>query len=296
MRTTRPGKVPSCRRAFTLVEMLITLAIMLLLAGLIVAFAPRFQNSERASRGADLVMRWLLVAKQQARRDGIARGVHLVVGSDGFARSMEYIEQPSDYILGAVTATTASTADISTDLTGGFATPALWAVQPGDFLEINGAPPECLIATGGILPATPAPGQTRLTVTYGNLPPVTSAARYRIIRAPRPTQGLSPLDLPQNVAIDLNPQTGPGNFVGTLPSTLAANSNILFLPSGAVRHTGFGMNKIMLWVHDTTDPTPNGQHTLITVYTSTGLIAAHPIDTSSGDAYSFTRDGRSSGI
>jgi hypothetical protein len=57
----------------------------------------------------------------------------------------------------------------------------------------------------------------------------------------------------------------------------------------------------ILWVRDTSlDKPTDGEPVLITVYSRTGLIAAHPInlDTSIGDGtfYAFTRDGRSSGL
>ena len=58
-------------------------------------------------------------------------------------------------------------------------------------------------------------------------------------------------------------------------------------------------NRIALWLRDVTlDPEQPGEQLLMTVHARSGLIAAHPVDTSNNyaDPYRFTRDGRSSGL
>jgi prepilin-type N-terminal cleavage/methylation domain-containing protein len=277
------------RAGFTLVEMLVALGIVLLIASLIVAFGPGFQKTEKAARGADLLQRWLLVAKQRARKDGIPRGLHLFIDTTTtppVVRTLQYIEQPVPYTRGQVTTTPPSTASINVDITDGIpiANSALWPVQPGDFLQVGNpvALPVCRIAT--ITPVVGPPASTTITTAFANIPAVTGAP-YMIYRAARPTQGEPPLDLPQGVIID--PSV-------SLPA-FATGLDILFLPSGGVRHTGFASNKLILWVRDIDDTTPGVQHTLVTIYTNTGLIAAHPFGTVA-DPYLYTRDGRSSGL
>jgi prepilin-type N-terminal cleavage/methylation domain-containing protein len=293
------------RSAFTLVEMLIALAIVLMIASLIVAFGPGFQKTEKAARGADLLQRWLLVAKQRARRSasnsngpnsGFACGVHLVVDpATGFVNTLEYVEQPDNYRQGQVIATSPTptipmTARLNVDVSAGVASSSLLPVQPGDYLDLlTPTEPQRLII--GVAPGMPLPGQTTLTLlanTTSYITPVTTTpVPYSIVRAPRPTQGEEPLKLPQDIIIDLT---------ASLPGVTVPD--IMFLPSGGVRNTGFAGNKIILWVRDINQPASASApgHTLIVIYTSTGLIAAHPVDFTSADRYSFTRDGRSSGL
>jgi prepilin-type N-terminal cleavage/methylation domain-containing protein len=297
------------RSAFTLVEMLVAVAIILALSALIVAFTPSFLNSQKTSRGADLLQRWLMVAKQRARRDGFPRGVRLVADSNAptLVRSLQYIEQPDYYTKGSVTGT-GTAATVTADVSEGFLVPpqpALWSVQSGDFLDVSAQlmdtpPHQYKIAVVG----TPAAGITPLTLANPLSGPVTSLPTL-IIRAPRPTQGEAVLDLPQGVVVDLG-------TLKSVPLDLASNPDIVFLPGGGknsgsgqsqsatsvgVRRAGLISDKIILWVRDSTaDATNPGEQILITIYTRTGFIATHPVDTTTGgDPYSFTKDGRTSG-
>jgi type II secretory pathway pseudopilin PulG len=297
------------RGAFTLVEMLVAIGITLVLASLIVAFTPSFLNAERTARGADLLQRWLLVAKQRARRDGIPRGVRLVVDPNSpsgtpVVRALQYIEQPDNYIKGTVTAASGTmTATISADVSEGFGPtqPTLWSVQPGDYLDVNDPTHNYLITA--VVPPAMAGAPSTLTVLSSFTASVTGI-QTKVIRAPRPSQGEGLLELPQDVVIDVT---------NSRPTDFATNSDILFLPGGksssnglttstavGVRRPGLTSNKIILWVRDASPATAaqetTGQQTLITIYTRTGFIAAHPVDTTSGgDPYSYTKDGRSSG-
>jgi hypothetical protein len=163
-------------------------------------------------------------------------------------------------------------------------------------------------------PGTPQPRQ------YPTQPPPPTEA-YRILRAARPLPGEPLLTLPKDVGIDIS--RGPNNpsnnnlpdwYRFYPPSGNTGGSgpfDILFDPSGRVigYESTLG-SRICMWVRDiSTDfgPTqmPDGDNTLITIYTRTGQVSAHPIDPS-GLTYSatqpnpwnpfrFTQDGRSSG-
>jgi prepilin-type N-terminal cleavage/methylation domain-containing protein len=65
---------------FTLVELLVVIALIAILASLTVAFLPNAVNSERESRAATLLQGWLNVAKQRAVRDQAPRGLRLWIG------------------------------------------------------------------------------------------------------------------------------------------------------------------------------------------------------------------------
>src|SRR5437588_10342280 len=68
------------RRGFTLVEMLVVLALMLVLAALAVAFVPRMNERAKTPRGASQLQMWLLIARQWAKRDNIPTGIRLQAG------------------------------------------------------------------------------------------------------------------------------------------------------------------------------------------------------------------------
>ena len=70
--------MPVRRFAFTLVEMLVALVIIIALAAMTAAILPRAMDQQKSSRAADQVMRWLLIAKQWAQVDQRPRGVALL--------------------------------------------------------------------------------------------------------------------------------------------------------------------------------------------------------------------------
>ncbi len=284
------------RSAFTLVEMLVVIGIILVLATLTVLFMPRIMERQRATEGARLVHGWLLTARERAKRDQIPRGVRLLYDS-GFARSLVYIEQPDDFTGGTLIANGTTTVTFTgVDFTGGFVAPALWLVQPGDFLEV---PSPAFSQSQVFQIVNPITGSSLTTIRPV---PLQTTQNYRIGRFPRLSIGEAVLQLPQNVAIDLtDPTTGLFNpILGRSRITPEANGylNILFAPSGEVLGKGASTGKIILWVRDISQDNLEGDQTLIAVYTRTGMIAAQPADPSNNYAtpYTFTQDGRSSGF
>lgn len=87
------------RSAFTLVEMLVALGIIVILATLAVLFLPTANEQTKAARGGELVQQWLLIAKQWALRDQAPRGVRLYVDTNNRVRDIVYIEQPDDFVV-----------------------------------------------------------------------------------------------------------------------------------------------------------------------------------------------------
>jgi len=168
------------------------------------------------------------------------------------------------------------------------------------------------------------------------LPPTPFTTQsHQFNRKARPVVGEPVLQLPKDIAIDISNNADPTTNPPTPPTwyrMFPAASNphgtgpfdILFAPSGQViGYEGNLGSRICLWVRDVslnttgpnvnndpnwTDPTvlPPGENTLITVYTRTGHVTAHPIDPSglvpnsqsnpySWDPFRFTQDGLSSG-
>lgn len=298
------------RRAFTLVELLVVLGIILLMAALGVAFVPRASERQKTSRGADQLQGWLLIAKQWAKKDRIPTGIRLLPGqtypskaaaNSAFITDLQYIQQPADFYQQgtSIAAETRVIGGNSFPVVRGYYTAnntgfdffgglgaggsSLWPVQVGDYLEIkNGGPVFRII---GVIADPLANPQTP---NLGNILVISRAAdsavgglglstmEYRIFRAPRPLQGESPLQLPSEVAIDATTNLAFGNPLPTNPSS--GHTDILFAPNGSVIGAGTTTDKIVLWIRDVTlDANLPGDQTLVTVYTRTGFIAAHPV-------------------
>ncbi len=278
-------QTPGRRPGFTLIEMLVVIFIIVLVSALVVGLMPRVQDRQKVPQGAGRVQSTLQVAKALALRDRSPRGVRLLVDpADRHVRDLQYIELPADLHEGTLIRPGGNGVRITGfDLSGGLSDPSLWPVQPGDYLQISGG---TIHRIAGVIP----PG--RIT-TAENIPPGFFPTFYTIMRSPRPLAGEEILHLPKDVAIDL----GRSIILPEQLPTGNSNYDILFAPWGAVLRQGTSTGKIILWVRDVTkDADAPGDQTLITVYTRTGVIAAHPVDLTSGNPYSFTQDPRSSGL
>ena len=98
MRLTRPDPA---RGAFTLVELLVVLGIMLVLMSLAVVMATSgILDNHRLSAGSDRVSGWLLQARAKAFRDRLPRGIRFVPdqSGSGFVREAQFIEVPEPYV------------------------------------------------------------------------------------------------------------------------------------------------------------------------------------------------------
>jgi prepilin-type N-terminal cleavage/methylation domain-containing protein len=94
------------RRAFTLVEMIVVIAIVVILAGLAVLLIPQLQDNQHVVSAADQLSGTLLLTRQWARRDQLPRGVrlNLALDSAGLMRvhTIQIMEQP-DYFVSSPT-------------------------------------------------------------------------------------------------------------------------------------------------------------------------------------------------
>jgi hypothetical protein len=262
-----------------LVELLVAIGIIVLLAALTVAFLPK-REVRLATQGADQLQTYIASAKSRALRDRAPRGIRLIPSPQGGFREFQFIEVPEPYAPNAfVTVPPGSNiANVRWDLSGG-------AVLPGDMLEFTTGQASIHRVTivGGFNPAN---GITQ--VTLASVPPNAAVSffvttSYRFVRQPRPLLGEPALQMPNSVLVD------PGLSLNIPTSYDSANFDIVFSSSGEVINAIGG--RIVLWVRDDNNVS---QPTLLTIYTYTGGVAAHP-QGPPGQPYLFTQDGRSSG-
>jgi prepilin-type N-terminal cleavage/methylation domain-containing protein len=279
----------SPRPAFTLVELVVVIGIVLVLAALTIMIFPRLQDSTRVAKGADVVQGQVFLAKQLALRDGLPRGVRLIQDpSDNLVHSLQIIEQPMPYLTGQVTGISAFPPppgqtswlvqfgqDPKTGVWPDFSN---GVVQGGDYLDMHAGGdsyttslPHAMHVITGVINPTYIPGATptypTLSIAFDNSPnstwnPTTGATAmtfpclYQIVRQPRPMVGVNAVTLPTDVVVDC-PLAPSHPALGTslgLPSS--GNQDILFDPSGKVLGSAGTNGKVVLWVYDWT--TGNG--------------------------------------
>src|SRR5262245_19841974 len=89
------------RRGFTLIELLVVILIIIMLAGLVIAFMPGVSARQQAQRGGTILRTALNQAKQNARRDGKAAGLRLIANG-GFCLTPQFIQKPDDFCGGTI--------------------------------------------------------------------------------------------------------------------------------------------------------------------------------------------------
>jgi prepilin-type N-terminal cleavage/methylation domain-containing protein len=236
---TAPDK-PS-RPAFTLIEMVVVIGIILVLMVIGAAFLPGIQGNQKVQTGVDRLSQWLLIAKQRAKHDGLPTGLRFILTNNPTAdppppngnqyltvNQFFYVQQP-DYMFGDPSAPAPITCftqsvpssppggpptfpaqfqvlfNNNPDFTGGDASNPL--VQAGDYLELfgGGAPYQI---TGTTIVPFGTPPQNFAALNLSNQFPGVSipnlTANWRIIRQPRRVAGEDVLTLPQDVVVDLS--------------------------------------------------------------------------------------------
>lgn len=255
------------RRAFTLIELLTVILIMLVIAALAAAILPTLSSKNRVANAANGVHSWLLQAKMRAKRDRLATGIRLFVdpNTPGSVSSLQWIQQAESLtgVRAALQATPLGMGqwwvvqdDTNYDFTMGGLPQNQWSVHVGDYLALNDGGPMQILSV--------APGAVGITmiVKQGNgqinlQKPIEPTNFWTIYRRPYPLLGEPPLSMPKNVVLDTNLSGAGGAGFGSVltPSptgTLTGTSyvaayDILFSPSGqVVGQTGL----LAIWVRD----------------------------------------------
>lgn len=310
-------RTPAARPAFTIVELLVAMALAITLLGLAVAVSQSSAfDSYKTVGAADRVSQWMLVAKNRALRDRAPRGVRLIVDpATNLCKEIAYIEMPEAYIVppGAQLALVyeyqaapppAKVGNKRVFLSGVTLSDFQASVYPGDLVYLADFGVSFRIASI-IAPIAVAPPGTTVELTVTNqvqsLPdlgagysnpvtvPVYVTANFGIYRQARPLLGEPTQQLPLGMVIDLASSvktTGTPVYNHNIP-LVGTNRDILFAPSGEVMFASEGLivclmrdvnrNPAAIDLMSQTDLDKAGQMILIAVYPKTGAIATQNV-------------------
>jgi prepilin-type N-terminal cleavage/methylation domain-containing protein len=194
------------RAGFTLVELVVAVAIIAALAALTALYFPRYQDKEMVARGADLLQGWLLNAKQRAKRDGLPTGLWLLDfpnpanrdpklnKGQNYCIEVHYIQQPDDFAqglyIGAQTIGMTTNPKMATftgvNLHNIGGTTGL-QIMTGDYLEIFGS---------GVLRRIGNPNRQPVPVDYPVLDPAPPGAPGTLLELDPVTADLPSLPAP----------------------------------------------------------------------------------------------------
>jgi prepilin-type N-terminal cleavage/methylation domain-containing protein len=317
------------RKGFTLVELVVVMALIVLLASIAAAVVPGILRDEKVTQGANLLQGMLLTARMRAVRDNVPCGVRLYQSTDpnGNTVSSEaaYITQPTDfsYQYDTLTFTSATTAKAAAaDFAGGLGasatSPEDFPVHYGDYLEINGKKVPTLIVS-----VTASSGARYDTLTLlNNIWPSTqtfpaTAQSYRVIRGPRRMPSEDSVHLPTDVVVLLKDNGTPtATAYGQIPQRQMTDPggtsnkyyyDIIYSPSGTLvgndsggssgAPLGSGLVMMYMWDSSRTNYT-DGDPALVVVNPRSGIIGVQPVDVTSagGSLYTYAYDLRMSGM
>jgi prepilin-type N-terminal cleavage/methylation domain-containing protein len=307
----KPFSLKRSRSGFTLVELLVALAIIIILSTLALLVIPSTSANNAVGHGADQVSAWLVGARNRALRDKAGRGVHLLVDSStGYVTGMELVEQPEPFRPVDGTGGICYLVIPPGTAMNGYKTNQVViqnntnnddAIRRDDLLRINFSGTDAQVyRITNIQNNTPA-GSTTITVApdsdevprFNNNQMITTR-NYTFLRRWRPLSGETPFQFPKGTLIDLS--SSYSLLTGSdLANDTTGGPVILFSKAGPIQDNNGG--KIILGVRrpDEGNPANNdGEPILIVIYTRTGSVAQHPWDPT--DHFRFARDGKGSGL
>jgi type II secretory pathway pseudopilin PulG len=315
------------RLAFTLVELLVALGLLLIVMAMGLWLVPSVTDEQQATRAATQLQQWIEVAKQRAARDHAPRGIRLLQGTvtPTSVTELVYTEQPPDFFLGI----NANNPAIVSRAICIAASPPNYTIQfqmlntNTDVVATgtNAILPRNLTGNGGINPVqagdhlylvsqvftvVSTTANKAVVTSNFNLPVGFETTQYRFIRQPRQIND-DLLQMAQNMIIDCSARNVSGGiynlnkYITTATGTTTATPyiDIMFSPDGRVLGPLAALDKIILWVRDVTATDGTGDPALVCIYPRTGLIGGYAVDLgyfaspqTSSTPYTFTTTGR----
>lgn len=299
------------RRGFTLVELLVVMALIAGLAAMAMVVAPAALNKDRTASAVSQIQGALQIARARAIRDNQPRGVRFIYNPDpskpaGFdpnwVTEYQYIEMTPmvvpnpggpigvapyatttppyvefDYTATAGPVTTRNCTIVGLDTSHQsqvFGGGTLYLPTLGTWHGIKVTPPPT--------PVAPPPGfSSAIRITLETYPDQQLGAETRwrtyhfgLNGGPRTLLGEPTIPLPQNTCVDLS-RCSPAGGGG-------ADYDVMFTPSGLL--TGgstHGAGQVFLWVRDPFKPSnlqQGGEQLLVSIKAKTGGIGGAPVD------------------
>jgi prepilin-type N-terminal cleavage/methylation domain-containing protein len=228
------GTVPFFRGAFTLIEMLIVISILMILAGAAANVMRPALDGRRIREAARAVNVYLSSARNRAMETGRPCGVILRrFNNTAAVMNLDQCEVPACYSgeLESSTATVSSNGSTVTANLG--AAPPAGVVNSGDLIQFN---------YQGPLYKIDSPGATITASLYSSqdqaIPWTGQSVPYRIFRSPSKASVMSlqaqPLQLPAASIVDLNASSIDGTPPLLFSTSTTADVMITFAPNGSV--------------------------------------------------------------
>jgi len=317
----------SKRSAFTILELLIVIGIIVIIATLGFLFLPNLDRNKGVPNATTQLEGWINLSKQAALRDKKPHGVRFLPDDTEplKVKALQYIEQPdpvapqAPFQLTLMTVISGMNPPVYQATLNIGGVPQPWeGVEVGDLLQVqntlNGVAVIKAISGGVLTLDKPIPGSDPGPVTV-------SPPDFKVIRSPRPLTGEPTLKMNKDVYIDLVNCYPCPRYIefpagsGTYPSggsppfgnaytkranwsnwetgaSLTTPPDILFNASGFVANATTG--QIILAVRHNDRP---NDMLFVTIYTYTGKITSHKVnDVPGGNPYVFAQDGSSSGF
>jgi type II secretory pathway pseudopilin PulG len=260
-RTRFPLKrAASGRPSFTLLELLISMAIILVLATLTMRLLNSTMNSDRIRNGARELQSFLAGARDRAIYAGQPRGVRLIQDplDPSTCHSFVYIGAPSTFTDGSLITISSSGAITSP-------APAVWGTLVQRGLLADGAPITINNVQYTMSRNPPGPTSTTWALTTNNYTGPTTPTTYTLQLLPSVLPGEEPRALPANIVVDLDNSSLPTTWGS--PGTYAGNLDVLFAPNGTVTGTVAAAGRIHFVLSeyvDATVPMPAPANSLVT--------------------------------
>lgn len=242
-----PFSSRSRRSGYTLIELLVALAIILGVMSLVVAIYPNYSQREDLYRSTDILRNAIMRARQWALRDKAITGIQIETSPGNFGATIKMVQSPPK-IYGTVTSLKIELATNGVNLkkfvgnTWTAPTPFDPDLNQGDYLYLSGH-------GGFFISAVPTKGLNEWFLPIYNFSdlPNPLPRSFEIIRNPSPLKGEPIITLSPTVFIDLSGAT--------------TNGMILFNDKGQSMPQNVGFLKIRIAQTDSGSPLPSN-HTM----------------------------------